>query len=60
MGKLEKLIISTLEDSNEGFTLAEIAEKVGQPEKKVFKALRKLFSKGVIDSENRRYKLPNV
>jgi predicted transcriptional regulator len=57
MGKLEKLVVSTLESSNEGLTLAEIAERIGETEKKVFKALRKLFQKGIIDSQNRRYKL---
>ena len=59
MGKLEDLVVSTLEGSNEGLTLAEIAERIGQSEKKVFKALRKLFNNGIIDSENRRYKLSN-
>lgn len=59
MGKLEDLIVSTLENSDEGLTLAEIAERVGQPEKKVFKALRKLFQKDIVDSENRRYNLLN-
>lgn len=59
MGKLEDLVVSALESSNEGLTLPEVAERIGQSEKKVFKALRKLFSKGIIDSENRRYKLPN-
>ena len=59
MGKLEDLVVSTLEGSDEGLTLAEIAERIGQSEKKVFKALRKLFNKGIIDSENRRYKLSN-
>ncbi len=59
MAKLEKLIVSTLEGANEGLTLAEISEKVEQSEKKVFKALRKLFEKGIINSENRRYKLSN-
>ena len=57
MGKLENLVVSTLEGSNEGLTLAEIAERVDQSEKKVFKALRKLFNKGIIDSKNRRYTL---
>ena len=57
MGKLENLVVSTLKSSNEGLTLAEIAERVGEPEKKVFKALRKLFEKGIVVSENRRYKL---
>lgn len=57
--KLEDYTVSTLESSGEGLTLAEIAERVGQSEKKVFKALRKLFKKGIVDSENRRYKLSN-
>ncbi len=59
MGKLENLIVSTLQSSDEGLTLVEIAERVGQSEKKVFKALRKLFEKDAISSENRRYKLSN-
>jgi predicted transcriptional regulator len=57
MGRLEDLVVSTLESSNEGMMLAEIAERVGETEKKVFKALRKLFQKGIVDSQNRRYKL---
>ena len=59
MGKLEDLVVSTLESSDQGLILAEIAEKIGQSEKKVFKALRKLFEKGMVESENRRYKLSN-
>jgi len=59
MGKLEDLIVSTLESSDEGLTLAEITERVGESEKKVFKALRKLFEKGIVDSKNRRYNLSN-
>ena len=59
MGKLEDLVVSTLESSDEGLTIAEIAEKIGQSEKKVFKALRKLFEKDMVDSENRRYRLSN-
>jgi ubiquitin len=38
-------------------TLAEIAGKSGEPEKKVFKSLRKLFENKMIDCENRQYKL---
>lgn len=59
MAKLDNLIVSTLKSSDEGLTLAEIAERVGQSEKKVFKALRKLFQKDIISSENRRYRLSN-
>jgi DNA-binding IclR family transcriptional regulator len=57
MGKLEEAVVSALKNSGEGLTLAEIAEKVGESEKKVFRELRSLFEKGVIDTGNRRYKL---
>jgi predicted transcriptional regulator len=57
LAKLKDLIISMLKNSTEGLTLAEIADKVGESEKKVYKALRKLFSDGLVDSRNRRYKL---
>jgi len=59
VAKLDKLVISTLEGSNEGLMLVEIAERVGQSEKKVYRTLRRLFQKGIIDSENRRYILSN-
>jgi DNA-binding IclR family transcriptional regulator len=57
MGKLEEVVIEALKDCKTGLTLVEIAEKIGQPEKKVFRELRSLFEKGVIDTESRRYKL---
>jgi predicted transcriptional regulator len=57
MGKLEEVVISALKSSGKALTLTEIAEKIGQPEKKVFKELRSLFQKGLIDTENRQYKL---
>jgi predicted transcriptional regulator len=57
MGKLEEVVISALKSSDKALTLAEIAEKIGQPEKKVFKELRSLFQKGLIEPENRQYKL---
>jgi predicted transcriptional regulator len=57
MGKLEKVVISALKSSEKALTLAEIAEKIGEPEKKVFKELRSLFEKGIIDTENRHYRL---
>jgi len=57
MGKLEGVVVSALKNSSEGLTLAEIAEKIGESEKKVFRELRSLFQKGMIDTESRRYKL---
>ena len=57
MGKLEEVVVSALKDANQPLTLVEIAQKVGQPEKKVFKELRSLFEKGIITTENRHYRL---
>lgn len=57
MGKLEEVVVSALKNSGEGLTLAEIAEKIGESERKVFRELRSLFQKGMIDTESRRYKL---
>lgn len=57
MGKLEEVVVSTLKNSGEGLTLAEIAEKIGESERKVFRELRSLFQKGMINTESRRYKL---
>ena len=53
MGKIDKLVISLLETSGKPLSLAEIAEQIGKPEKTVFKALRKLFSEGTIDCDNK-------
>jgi len=57
MPKVEELVVDALKDSKDSMTLVEIAEKIGQSEKKVFKALRKLFESQTIDTQNRRYKL---
>jgi DNA-binding IclR family transcriptional regulator len=59
MGKIHKQIVSLLETSGEPLSLVEVAEQIGKPEKKVFKALRKLFSDGAIncDNKNRKYYL---
>jgi len=56
-GKLEEVVIEALKGSEKGLTLVEIAQKIGQPEKKVFRELRSLFEKGIIETENHRYKL---
>ncbi|MCJ7425294.1 hypothetical protein MUP01_13665 [Candidatus Bathyarchaeota archaeon] len=57
MGKLEEAVISTLKESGKPLTLAEIAQRIGESEKKVFKELRSLFEKGLIDTQNRQYAL---
>jgi len=59
MAKIHKDIIKLL--SEEPLTLAEIAEKLEKSEKKVYNALKKLFSDGEIDcdSKSRKYSIVN-
>jgi predicted transcriptional regulator len=57
MAKIHKDIIKLL--SEKPMTLAELAEQLEKSEKKVFNALKKLFSDGEIDSDakTRKYSL---
>ena len=59
MGKVEKQIISVLENSRKPLSLVEIADQIGKPQKTVFKSLRKLFEKEKIDfnAKNHQYTL---
>jgi DNA-binding IclR family transcriptional regulator len=59
MGKVEKQIISVLENSKKPLSLVEIADQIGKPTKTVFKSLRKLFDEGKVDCDvkNRQYTL---
>ena len=52
---LEEKIVSLLEKSNSPLTLSEIAVQLEVPEKKVYKSLRKLFEKSMINCVSRKY-----
>ena len=56
MAKLDEDVVALLKNSPP-LTLAEIAEKLGKPEKAVYKAVKRLFEKEQIDSVNRKYAL---
>ena len=56
--KLDEDVVALLKNSPP-MTLAEITEKLGKPEKAVYKALRRLFEKELIDCVNRKYALVN-
>jgi DNA-binding IclR family transcriptional regulator len=57
LNKVDELVVSTLKGAPSGLTLAEIAERTGESEKKVFRTLRKLFENEMIICESRKYKL---
>ena len=58
MAKIHKDILKLL--SEKPMSLPEIAESLEKSEKKVFNALKKLFSDGEIDSDakTRKYSIP--
>ena len=56
MAKLDEDVVALLKNS-QPLALSEIAEKLGKPEKAVFRALRRLFEKEVITCINRKYTL---
>jgi len=53
MGKVDEQVFSIIKDSSKPLTLAEIADRMGKPEKTVFKALQKLFTEGKVDCDVR-------
>jgi DNA-binding IclR family transcriptional regulator len=57
LNNIDELILSALKSANKGLTLTEIAEKTGEPEKRVFRSLRKLFENEMIDCKDRQYRL---
>jgi DNA-binding Lrp family transcriptional regulator len=59
LNEIDEAILSALKSADGGLTLAEVAEKIGESEKKVFRSLRKLFENEMIDCRNRQYKLVN-
>ena len=55
LGKLDEPVLEALRGSPQPMTLAEIAQKLGKPEKAVYKALRHLFETGQIETKGRQY-----
>jgi uncharacterized membrane protein len=57
LNKTDELVVKTLKTEGKALTLQEIADKTGEPSKKVFKSLRKLFEHEIIETKARKYKL---
>ena len=57
LNKTDKLVLEVLGDKE--LTLQEIADKTGEKPKKIFKVLRKLFEKELVDTKSRKYKRIN-
>ncbi len=56
LNKTDESVVAALKEGKQ-LTLAEITETSGQPSKKVFKSLKKLFENEIIESNARKYRL---
>jgi len=57
LNKNDDLVVAALKPIGTELTLQEIVDKTGQPGKKVFKSLKKLFEHELISSQARKYRL---
>ena len=57
LNKNDEVVVAALKPVGKELSLSELAAATGVPEKKVFKALKKLFENEMIDSCARKYKL---
>jgi uncharacterized membrane protein len=57
LNKTDEKVYQTLKTEGKELTLQELADKTGEPSKKVFKSLRKLFEHEIIETKARKYKL---
>ncbi len=56
LNKVDEKVVEILQEGKE-LSLQEIAEKTGDPTKKVFRSLKKLFENEIISTQARKYKL---
>jgi predicted transcriptional regulator len=57
LNKTDELVIKTLKAEGKELTLQELTDKTGEPCKKIFKSLKKLFEHELIETKGRKYKL---
>ena len=57
LNKVDEKVFACLKSEGKELTLQELADKTGEPSKKVFRSLRKLFEHEIISTQARKYKL---
>ena len=57
LNRVDEKVYQTLKTEGKELTLQELTDKTGEPCKKVFKSLRKLFEHEIIETQARKYKL---
>ena len=57
LNKTDEKVVSTLQAEGKELTLQELTDKSGEPSKKVFRSLRKLFENEIVSTQARKYNL---
>jgi DNA-binding Lrp family transcriptional regulator len=57
LNKTDEKVVATLQADGKDLSLQELADKTGEPSKKVFKSLKKLFENEIVSTQARKYKL---
>jgi uncharacterized membrane protein len=57
LNKVDEKVVSALKGEDKELTLQELTDKTGEPSKKVFKSLKKLFEHEIIETKARKYSL---
>ena len=57
LNKIDEKVVGTLKAEGKELSLQEIADKTGEPTKKIFRSLRKLFEHELVSTQARKYKL---
>jgi len=57
LNKTDEKVVAALKDKGKELTLQELADKTGEPSKKIFRSLRKLFENEIVETQARKYKL---
>jgi hypothetical protein len=60
LNKVDEKVVSTLQAEGKELSLQELTDKTGEPSKKVFKSLKKLFENEIVSTQARKYKLTIV
>jgi DNA-binding Lrp family transcriptional regulator len=57
LNKVDEKVVAALQAEGKELTLQDLADKTGEPSKKVFRSLKKLFENEIVTTQARKYKL---
>lgn len=57
LNKVDEKVVAALQAEGKELSLQELTDKTGEPSKKVFRSLKKLFENEIISTQARKYNL---